>query len=231
MGESTLLKETLVRRSLIGFRTSSSRGKETLMILPDHVFAVVRALHAANLTLIQGDDDARRRLQQKIVETAVARFPGEGWGWKKADNGRPPSKDAIANNKIVPGHLLAWDCFDGGTREPAQREGETIDGQVFIEIVGVDHLAGQTIPVHVESASPKIAAKLPAADEFLSTLNWINTLYKEQLGRQGVDLEGIAAHVFGTYLNARLQGTSAQDAKGAVVARINAILNRTDIHV
>jgi len=197
------------------------------MRLPDHIFSLVKALHAKNLALALGDEDARRALQKKIVETAVARHPSEGWGWKKAGEGRPPSKDAIANNKLMPSHLICWDCFSGTTREPVQSESLQIDDQVFIEVTGVDHLIGQLI-VDAD-VTPKIT--LPARDEFFTTLKWLDTLYREQLGRaNGVDLEGIAAHIFDVYLNARLKGVSVNDAKNKVVKNINAILGRTDIH-
>lgn len=201
------------------------------MKLPDHIFAVVRAVHAANPSLASGDDDQRRSLQKMIVETAVARFPGAGWGWKRADAGRPPSKDAIANNKIQQGHLLSWDCFDGGTRQPAQRDSEIIDGQVFIELEGVDHVPD--IPLHVDpgGGGGGSVAQLPSRAEFFGALTWIDGVYRSQLGRTGVDLEGIAAHIFDVYLTERTHGKAPDGAKQRVVAGINAILGRTDIHV
>lgn len=208
------------------------------MILPDHIFAIVRALHAEHLALAQGDDDARRSLQRKIVETAVARFSDEGWGWKKADERRPPSKDAIANSKLVPGHLLAWDCFNGATREPARSESVTINDQIFIVLSGVDHLAGLRLddrpkePQTAPTTAPPARPALPDRGEFLATLTWLDTLYRTQLQRPGgVDLEGIAAHIFDTYLQTRLSGSSVDDAKAAIAKRINDLLQRTDIHI
>lgn len=203
------------------------------MLLPNHVFSLIRAVHAANPGVSQGDDDARRGLQRKIVETVVARHPGEGWGWKQASNGRPPSKDAIANNRLMPGHLLAWDCFDGSTRQPAQRESEVIDDQVFIELAGVDHLAGQPQqPLLSDPPPPPAAATLPPRDEFFSALTWLDGVYRTQLARPGgLDMEGVAAHIFDTYLNARMRGTSIDQAKATIVQQINAILHRADIHV
>ena len=201
------------------------------MKLPDHIFAVVRAVHAANLSLANGDDDQRRSLQKKIVETAVARFPGQGWGWKSAGQGRPPSKDAIANNKLQQGHLLGWDCFDGGTRQPAQGDSELIDGQVFIELQGIDHLNG--IPIHGDDpgGGGGAVAQLPSRAEFFAALTWLDGVYRSQMGRSGVDLEGVAAHIFDVYLTERTHGKSPDSAKQRVVAGINAILGRTDIHV
>jgi hypothetical protein len=204
------------------------------MKLPDHIFSLVKALHAANPSLVNGDDEARRTLQKKIVETAVARHPGEGWGWKRASETRPPSKDAIANNRLMPGHLISWDCFDGSTREPAQRDSEVIDDQVFIELTGVDQLFGAVIPpAHSDGENHgRRLAGLPAREEFFSALKWLDGVYRTQLGRPaGVDLEGIAAHIFDLYLNDRVGGGSDQHARKRVVDSINAILGRTDVHV
>lgn len=214
------------------------------MLLPDHIFALVKALHAKHPDLALGDDEARRSLQKKIVETAVARHPQEGWGWKRAGDGRPPSKDAIANNRMTPGRLLAWDCFDGSTRAPVQREAMDIDGQVFIEIAGVDHLGAAVAVTSITTGTtpgglpapppppPPPPPRLPSRSEFLSVLLWLDLVYREQLGRpDGVDFEGIAAHVFDTYLSERLRGTATTDARALVVRHINQILGRTDIHV
>lgn len=199
------------------------------MKLPDPIFSIVQALHARNLPLAKGDDDARRALQRLIVETVVARHPSQGWGWKKAGETRPPSKDAIANNKLMTGHLISFDCFDGASREPVQRESDLIDGQVFIEVTGVDHLGTATTPGPPPPPPP--APKLDR-EEFVEALKWLDQLYREQLGRpNGVDLEGIAAHIFDVFLNARLTGASVSDAKERVVKQINHILQRTDIHV
>jgi hypothetical protein len=206
---------------------SLGEASEGKMRLPNHVFSLVQALHARNLALANGDDSARRALQKKIVETVVARHPSQGWGWKKASDTRPPSKDAIANNKLMPAHLISWDCFNGTTREPVQGESELIDGQVFIEVTGIDHLGGIVEPL----PSVPAPATLPPREEFFAALTWLDGLYREQLDRaNGVDLEGIAAHMFDVYLNARLAGASVSDAKNEVVKQINAILDRTDIH-
>jgi hypothetical protein len=210
------------------------RPKEAGMRLPDHIFSIVKALHAKNLALAHGDENDRRKLQKKIVETAVARHPSEGWGWKKSGTTNPPSKDAIANNKLGLPHLICWDCFNGATREPVQGDAIEIDGQVFIEVAGHDHL-GDDVDVDVDDdsgdqAQPSSTA-LPSREEFLEALVWLDGVYREQLGRSRVDLEGIAAHIFGVFLPARLAGDSVVDAKKKVVKQINDILGRTDIHV
>lgn len=204
------------------------------MILPDRVFAIVTAIHAQNAALASGDDDQRRSLQKMIVETVVKRFPGEGWGWKRADPGRPLSKDTIANNLLEPPHILAWDCFDGSTRLPVQRDSIFIDDQVFVEVVGFDHLNGAQLPRPRPQPQPPPAPARGAvsAQEFFETLQWIDKVYREQLGRpNGVDLEGITAHVYSLYIGERQRGASVADARGRVVKQIGDILGRTDLHV
>jgi hypothetical protein len=210
------------------------------MKLPDHIFSIVKLLHARNVELARGDDQARRQLQKKIVETAVARHPAEGWGWKKAGTTNPPSKDAIANNRLMAPSLVCWDCFNGSTREPVQGEEIVIDGQVFIEVAGHDHLAdgggdgheGDEREDEDDRVPPAPRPVLPGAGEFLEALVWLDGVYRDQLGRaKGVDLEGIAAHIFGVYLPARLAGDSAIDARKKAVTRINEILGRTDLHL
>jgi hypothetical protein len=207
------------------------------MVLPDRVFAIVSALFAQHGALASGDDDARRSLQKMIVETVVKRHPGEGWGWKRADPGRPLSKDTIANNLIEPGHIIAWDCFDGATRTPVQRDSMLIDDQVFVEVSGFDHLNGVILVPQPRRPDPQRSpgpapTQTVGHGEFFEALNWIDKLYREQLGRSnGVDLEGIAAHVYGVYVGERQRGASVADAKAKVVSQINSILGRTDIHV
>ena len=210
------------------------------MILPDRIFAVVSAIHARNAALASGDDDQRRSLQKMIVETVVNRFPGEGWGWKRADPGRPLSKDTIANNRMDPPHILAWDCFDGSTRLPVQRDSMLIDDQVFVDVVGFDHLGGgggvpAPGPVPQPQPRPMPAPGGRAAvstEEFFDTLQWLDRFYREQLNRpNGVDLEGIAAHVYNLYISERQRGASIADARGRVVKQIGDILGRTDLHV
>ena len=205
------------------------------MVLPDRIFAIVSAVHAQHAALASGDDDQRRSLQKMIVETVVKRCPGEGWGWKRADPGRPLSKDAIANNLLEAGHLLAWDCFDGSTRLPVQRDSILIDGQVFVDVVGFDHLNGAALPTpqpQPQHTSGAGSATFVSTGEFFEALQWLDRLYREQMGRpNGVDLEGIAAHIYTLYIGERQKGSSVGDARGSVVKRIGDILGRTDLHV
>lgn len=204
------------------------------MVLPDRVFAIVSAVHTQNAALSNGDDDMRRSLQKMVIETVVSRCPGEGWGWKRADPGRPLSKDSIANNMIQPGHVLAWDCFDGTSRLPVQRDSIPIDDQVFVDVVGFDHLRGVALPTITPQPqrSGGGGAPLISTAEFFEALQWLDKLYREQMGRpNGVDLEGIAAHIYTLYIGERQRGASVADARGRVVKQIGDILGRTDLHV
>jgi hypothetical protein len=106
-----------------------------------------------------------------------------------------------------------------------------IDDQVFMAVPGVDHLGPGPLP-QIPTAQPRPQPLQVNRQEFLDALVWLDGVYRQQMGRAGgIDLEGIAAHVFDTYLGERMKGASVADAKGKVVRQINAILGRSDIHV
>ena len=122
------------------------------MTLPDRVQAIVRALYERHTELARGDEEQRRTLTRMIAEQASFEL-GPSWGTKRADAGRPPSKDAIAY-RPGDGRLLCWDWQNGTTREPIPNpEVLDITGQVFIgpgdvyalgdKFVARDHLSGQ----------------------------------------------------------------------------------------
>jgi hypothetical protein len=91
---------------------------------------------------LSGTDDQRRDLTRAIIEQMVYEMPADGWTWKSADPGRPPSKDSIA--RLVGGRLCNYDWQSGGTRlrqvQPGQ-PGDDITGQNPIPVAGVNHLA------------------------------------------------------------------------------------------
>ena len=75
-----------------------------------------------------------------------------------------------------------------------------IDGQVFVDVVGFDHLNGAALPTpqpqpqHTSGPDPPPSV---STAEFFEALQWLDKLYREQMGRaNGVDLEGIAAHIY-----------------------------------
>lgn len=100
---------------------------------------VIDALYDGKLAW--GDDDARRALTKIYIEQLVYDFPMEGWTWKSADPGRPPSKDSIA--RIYGGRLCNWDWQNGTTRERVVRAGDIgtdITGQTPIPVAGVNRM-------------------------------------------------------------------------------------------
>jgi hypothetical protein len=102
------------------------------MKLPDRVLQIVRELYARHKTLAEGPDDQRRLLTRMVAEQVRLEL-GPAWGHKSADPTRPPSKDAIA--KREGSTLLAWDLFDGTTREPfSDPDSIDITGQHFIDV-------------------------------------------------------------------------------------------------
>jgi hypothetical protein len=92
-----------------------------------------------------------REWTNAAVEQVVFEHPGQGWGSKRADGGRPQSKDAIANNQMQGGRLLCWDLVSGAGTGNGSFVGQNSDeaditGQVFIAVIGVDHLGGGQPP-------------------------------------------------------------------------------------
>lgn len=105
-------------------------------------------------------DDARRAWCLKVVEQVVWTYPGEGWGSKRADPGRPLSKDAIAAKRD--GHLWCWDLVSGSThRVNDSVTGEQIDGQVWVAVAGVNHLG---TPAPDPTPGPSGPPPAPAPD-------------------------------------------------------------------
>lgn len=76
-----------------------------------------------------------RRWAIRLGEQIAFEHPGQGYGVKRADKGRPIGKDSIANNLIAPGRLLAWDLMTGaGTGRPtlnADPDSLDVTGQFF----------------------------------------------------------------------------------------------------
>jgi hypothetical protein len=99
-------------------------------------------------------EDRVRRWTVAFIEQVAFELPGEGWGPKRGDQGRPLSKDSIANNQVVPGRLLGWDLLLGtGTGRPtliADPNSRDITGQYFETRPAFfqpqDHLGGSPPP-------------------------------------------------------------------------------------
>lgn len=112
----------------------------------------------------QGTDDDRRALTRTFLEQLVYEAPAEGWTWKSADPGRPPSKDSLT--RIVGGRLCNWDWQNGGTRQrsvQAGQIGEDITGQNPIPVAAINHL-GDTPPPLPIPGSPSLPAPAASVD-------------------------------------------------------------------
>jgi hypothetical protein len=107
---------------------------------------IVKTLYSRNRPLADGTDDQRRQLVMLIAQQVAFEY-GSTWGTKRADPGRPLSKDAIAHTPLG-GTLLAWDLFNGATRVPFDNPSSIdISSQVFVTVTPVDHLKDTTVPV------------------------------------------------------------------------------------
>ena len=83
-----------------------------------------------------------------LAEQLAFDYPGEGYGCKRADGGRPISKDVIARQEAL--LLFAWDMLSGaGTGTPTlvvNPIAEDITGQIFVSVRPTNHLAGASAP-------------------------------------------------------------------------------------
>jgi hypothetical protein len=147
------------------------------MKLPERAKQIIFALWERNRDLSSGTDDQRRQLARNIAEQL--RFElGDQWGWKSADPGRPPSKDAVAfREKPGDTSFYVFDLFNGSTREPwADPAGELVP-QNFIDVSpGVNHLgmvptipSPEPVPPPVdESWKSEVAAIKHQLDQLLT---------------------------------------------------------------
>lgn len=121
--------------------------------VPARVKQIVQALYERHTDLAQGSDDDRRELAIAIAEQARYEL-GPEYGSKRADAGRPLSKDALA--LLRDGVLYSADCFNGTTRMPSVPDVFTeIPGQVFSVVAAVNHLGvGTTEPAPTDKPKP-----------------------------------------------------------------------------
>lgn len=125
------------------------------MKLPESVLATLNR-YLAKFPVPHGEpgeaiEEQVRQWTNNAVEQVVFEHPGEGWGSKRADGGRPQSKDGMANNQIVPGRLMLWDLVTGagsgqGSYVGDGKDAEDVTGQVFIPKDGADHIGGGVSP-------------------------------------------------------------------------------------
>ena len=107
--------------------------------------ALLKDLAAKFPALIKSANDDERRAWVLKAAEQLAFSVSPSWGTKRAGEGRPPSKDAIA--RMVDGALCSWDIVSGTTRELVFGQGEVMDAaQRFIPVTPTNHLAGTTTP-------------------------------------------------------------------------------------
>ena len=87
-------------------------------------------------------EEKARQWSTAIAEQLAFERPQDGFGKKRADPGRPISKDAIARQ--LGDRLLAWDMLTGaGTGHPtlvADPDSMDITGQVFVPVTPRNHV-------------------------------------------------------------------------------------------
>lgn len=157
--------------------------------LPDAAKAIIRTMGDKYPELRKGTDDDRRAFTLRTAEQI--RFTcGPAYGTKRADPGRPPSKDAIAF-KPDETTLVSWDIVNGSTRDVVvDSAAEDITGQTFMEVSAVDHLSGDPVqpgPVDPQKPQPgnvddMVREFLPAAANSLDVLHVELRLIGQALG-------------------------------------------------
>jgi hypothetical protein len=100
----------------------------------------------------------------KLASTMKARWPNEGWGTKRASNGRPLSNESVA--RPANGRLWGYDLIIGagapGQRLEPRAHPEDITEQVFVDVESRDWLAGGTSNPGTPPVTPPVTPP-PAA--------------------------------------------------------------------
>ena len=108
-------------------------------------------------------EERMRRWSIGFAEQVAFEIPGQGYGVKRADPGRPIGKDTLARNLPVTG-LICWDLATGaGTGHPSLNEdpdSQSIPDQFFVtdprDFLPRNHLGG---PVIADSPVPDAPPK------------------------------------------------------------------------
>jgi hypothetical protein len=149
------------------------------MQLPDSVKAI-RARYVAQYPVPTGDpgEAFEERARQWSIRFAeqVAFEQGPLWGMKRADNGRPISKDTIT--LYGDDALTIWDLLTGtGTGNPRlvdDPHGEEIRGQVFVKVTPVNHLGAA--PPQPTTPQPPLADLVAVVAAMSNLTSDIDTL-------------------------------------------------------
>lgn len=163
---------------LLGLLLAAPVGAQTCPPFPVRGVQIIDALY--NPVLAQGTDDQRRQLTRTFLEQLVIEMPSDGWTWKSADPGRPPSKDSLS--RLIGGRLCNWDWQNGSTRQrsvQAGQIGEDITGQNPIPVAGVNHLTD--VPPVVVPGVPPVPADLTQVKGWIdaAAASAVQTLYAQ----------------------------------------------------
>jgi hypothetical protein len=103
----------------------------------------------------EAHEERARQWSITFCEQVAHSLPGEGYGTKRADGGRPISKDTISQQRD--GEMVTWDLLVGtGTGEPSLNldpHGEVTTGQVFVPVAAINHL-GASVPEPTPTPNP-----------------------------------------------------------------------------
>jgi hypothetical protein len=130
------------------------------MKLPSAVLATrdryVAAFPLWNVPVEQADDTARQWTLGLIAQF-VWEHPNQGYGSKRADAGRPLSKDSVAQK--VGAQILNWDMLSGtGTGHPTlvlNPDSQDISDQIWEFVQGRDIIGGHPVPPEPTPVPPQ----------------------------------------------------------------------------
>jgi hypothetical protein len=188
------------------------------MQLPDSVKAI-RSRYVAKFPVPQGNpsaegtdivEDRVRQWSIGLAEQVAFELPNQGWGTKRADPGRPISKDGLAlrEDDDRGGRLLIFDMVTGaGTgngRLVENPESEDITGQVFVPVTPTDHLG--VAPVQPPKPGPQplppadlgpVMAKLQSIENTLEALMGQTTIFTQMADERQKQILGGQTQIVG----------------------------------
>lgn len=223
----------LTVRELSAFLPEPSATPSPVVITPNHVIIppiqepspmqlpasvkAIRAAYVSRFPVPQGAageafEEVARQWSIRFAEQVAHDIPNQGWGMKRADAGRPISKDTIAQQHIS-GRLVIWDLLLGtGTGTPTlvdEPHGEDVTGQVFVAVTPRNHLGTTPAPVPPQPPAPSPQPPAPAPDDLV--LVQIRALLREI----AADVAELKARPFPSYT-----GRTPLKAGGTLTLRV-----------
>jgi len=116
------------------------------------------------------EDDACRIWTLHLAEQFAYTFPGQMWGTKRADAGRPPSTDVICTRQPFTGYDVLLN--QGRPNQTLAKNPAPIDltGQVFITVVPTNHLGATPPPA-------------PPPQPYPSEVEWWGPVYEARVAQ------------------------------------------------